>query len=172
MNKNKNNKANIFIMAVYIILTFTFIFFHEQWRDEAQAWLISRDLSFTGIISQLKYEGHFLIWYLILMPFAKSGLPFITTNIISTILVCISVWIILTKSPLKSYQKGLFIFSAPMLYLYPTISRCYAILPLAICLTAYFYKDRKEKPIRYILAIALLANTHVIMLGMVRYTTS
>lgn len=163
----KKNKSHLFIFSIYFLITFIIIFFHEQWRDEAQSWLIARDLSFTELISQLKYEGHFIIWYLILMPFAKLGFPIVTANIISTILVSISVWIILSKSPLKSYQKGLFIFSAPMLYLYPTISRCYAILPLAICLTAYFYKDRKEKPIRYVLAIALLANTHVIMLGMV-----
>ncbi len=115
----------------------------------------------------MKYEGHFLLWYLILMPFAKLGFPYYTTNIISWTITCISVWLILDKAPFKFYKKLLLIFTFPLLYLYPIISRCYCLIPLAIVLMSIFYKDRKEKPMRYLLSIVLLANTHIIMLGMV-----
>lgn len=115
----------------------------------------------------MKYEGHFLLWYLILMPFAKLGLPYCTTNIISWALTCVSVWLILHKAPFKFYKRVLLIFTFPMLYLFPIISRCYCLIPLSIVLMCIFYKDRKEKPLRYLLSIVLLANTHVIMLGMV-----
>ena len=115
----------------------------------------------------MKYEGHFLLWYLILMPFAKLGFPYYTTNIISWAITCLSVWLILDKAPFKFYKRVLLIFTFPFLYLFPVISRCYCLIPLAIVLMCIFYKDRKEKPLRYLLSIVLLANTHVIMLGMV-----
>lgn len=115
----------------------------------------------------MKYEGHFLLWYLILMPFAKLGFPYITTNIISWIITSLSVWLILDKAPFKFYKRVLLIFTFPLLYIFPVISRCYCLIPLAIVLMCIFYKDRKERPLRYLLSIVLLANTHVIMLGMV-----
>ena len=115
----------------------------------------------------MKYEGHFLLWYLILMPFAKLGFPYITTNIISWIIMSISVWLILKKAPFKFYKRVLLVFSFPFLYLFPIISRCYCLIPLAIVLMCIFYKDRKQKPFRYLISVIMLANTHVIMLGMV-----
>ncbi len=38
----KKNKKGI-IFALYAIITFVLIFFHENWRDEAQAWLIAKN---------------------------------------------------------------------------------------------------------------------------------
>lgn len=115
----------------------------------------------------MKYEGHFLLWYIILMPFAKLGFPYFTTNIISWLITSLSVWLILDKAPFKFYKRVLLTFTFPLLYLFPIVSRCYCLIPLAIVLMCIFYKDRKEKPLRYLFSIVLLANTHVIMLGMV-----
>ena len=115
----------------------------------------------------MKYEGHFLLWYIILMPFAKLGFPYVTANIISWIITGLSVWLILDKAPFKFYKRVMLIFTFPLLYLFPIISRCYCLIPLAIVLMCIFYKDRKEKPLRYLFSIVLLANTNVIMLGMV-----
>lgn len=162
----KNNKK-IIVFTFYAIITLILIYFHENWRDEAQAWLIARDCNFIELITEMKYEGHFLLWYLILMPFAKLGFPYCTTNIISWLITCISVWLILDKAPFKFYKRAIFIFTFPLLYLFPIISRCYCLIPLAIVLMCIFYKNRKEKPFRYLLSVVLLANTHVIMLGMV-----
>lgn len=67
----KKNKFNILITLIYSIATLTVILFHESWRDEAQSWLIARDLGIIDIFKQMKYEGHPALWYLILVPFAK-----------------------------------------------------------------------------------------------------
>ena len=167
IEKIKKNKFNIIVFIIYAVSSFLLLVFHESWRDEAQAWLIARDLNFFEIVQQLKYEGHFLLWYLILFPFAKLGFPFFVVNIISWLFVLIAVGIILWKAPFSKINKTLIIFSFPILYLCPVISRCYSLIPLSIVLLSIFYKDRMEKPFRYILSIVLLANTHIIMLGMV-----
>ena len=163
----KKNKVNLVIMLCYSIITFIILLFHESWRDEAQAWLIVRDLNIIEIFEQMKYEGHPIIWYLILMPFAKMGLPYIFVKIASWIICNIAVWLILKKAPFNIFIKTLFIFSMPMIYLYPSIARSYCLIPLAIVLIAIYYKQRHEKPIQYILSILFLANTHVIMYGMI-----
>lgn len=163
----KNNKYNIIIMTLYAIISFVILLFHESWRDEAQAWLIARDLNIINIIKQMVYEGHPPLWHIILMPFAKIGLPYITIKFISWLIMCISVWLILIKSPFKILTKILIIFSTPMIYLYPAIARSYCLIPLAITLISIYYNKRHEKPIQYILAILLLGYTHVVLYGMV-----
>ena len=155
------------VFLLYAGVTFGLLFFHENWRDEAQAWLIARDCTIPQLLDAMKYEGHFLVWYLILMPFAKAGFPYFTTNIISWFITCTAVWLLLRKAPFSFDIKVLLVFTFPLLYLYPVISRCYCLIPLAIVLMGITYKDRKEKPLRYFLSIVFLLNTHVIMAGMV-----
>ena len=157
----------LIVFLLYAGLTFSLLSFHENWRDEAQAWLIARDCTIPELIGAMKYEGHFLLWYLILMPFAKVGFPYFTTNIMSWFITCIAVWLLLRKAPFSFDKKVLIICTFPLLYLFPVISRCYCLIPLAVVLMSIFYKDRKEKPLRYLLSVVLLLNTHVIMAGMV-----
>ncbi len=165
--KIRNNRFNIIVFIIYASITFMMIKFHELWRDEAQQWFIVKNLNFADLIKQMKYEGHFLLWYLILMPFAKLGFPVITENIISWIISCIAVILVLKKAPFSKLTKVLIIFSSPFLYYYSVHSRVYCLILLAIALCAITYKYRKEKPIQFILSIVLLANTHVIMWGVV-----
>ena len=167
MKKWLDNHKEIIVFFIYSCITFSLLLFHENWRDEAQAWLIARDCSIPELIAEMKYEGHFLLWYLILMPFAKLGFPYESTNVISWFICCISTWLILTKAPFRFSRKVLLIFTFPLLYLFPVVSRCYCLIPLATVLMSIFYKDRMEKPLRYLLSIVLLLNTHVIMAGMV-----
>lgn len=163
----KKNKFNISIMLGYMILSFVIMLFHEQWRDEAQSWLIARDLGFLDIIGQMKYEGHPFLWYYILAIFAKLGFPYITVKIVSWLITTISAYLILKKSPFSKWVRVLIIFTTPFIYWFSAIARSYCLIPLAIVLIAITYKERKEKPIRYVLSIILLANTHIIMLALV-----
>lgn len=165
--KIKQNKWNIIITLIYAIVTFIItIFFHEKWRDEAQAWLIARDLDIFGIIKQMSYEGHPPLWHLILAPFAKLGFPYITESIISWAIMVITVWILVNKSPFNNETKILIILTSPFIYLYPSISRNYCLIPLALALIAMYYPKRKEKMLGYCLSVLLLAYTHVLMLAM------
>lgn len=167
MKKWLDNHKEIIVFLIYSCVTFSLLFFHENWRDEAQAWLIARDCSIPELIAEMKYEGHFLLWYLILMPFAKLGFPYFTINVISWFITCISVWLLFYKAPFRFFEKLLIAFSFPLLYLYPVISRCYCLIPLAVVLMAVFYKDRLGKPLRFLSSVVLLFNSHIIMAGMV-----
>ena len=161
-------KEEIIIMFFYIIITFLIaIFFHEKWRDEAQAWLLARDLNPIELFRQMRYEGHPFLWSLILMPFAKLGFPYITQSIISLLIMWIAVWIFLKKSPFNNFIKIIILLSLPVIYLYPVISRNYSLIPLSLSIIAMLYNQRNEKKIQYILSILLLAYTHILMWGLV-----
>ena len=163
----KKNKFNILIGIIYSITTLVIVFFHENWRDEAQSWLIARELNLIDVIKQMKYEGHPCLWYLILFPFAKLGFPYITENLISWGIMSITGWLVIEKAPFDRYIKILILLTSPFIYLYPVISRSYCLIALAIVLIAITYKNRKKEPIKYTLSILFLAYTHVIMLGLV-----
>jgi len=177
--KNKNQKNidkkfqklnNFFIyitLIIYLIVTLYILFHHEPWRDEAQSWLLARDLKVFGLYKQMMYEGHPFLWHLILMPFAKLNFPYITLNIISFIIMFITAFLILKKAPFNKLVKIIIIFSLPFIYTYSVISRSYCLIPLALILLAINYSKRHEKPITYILNILLLAQTHVIMYALV-----
>ena len=89
MQNSKN--FNIFLLIIYILITCTSIFFHEIWRDEAQAWCLARDLNFIDLYTQTRIEGHPFLWYLTLFPFTKMHLPVEAMQILSTILASLSV---------------------------------------------------------------------------------
>ena len=163
----KKYKFNITILIIYATITLIGIIFHENWRDEAQSWLIARDLNFIDIFKQMKFEGHPCLWHFIIAPFVKLGFPYFVQNIIAWLIMCTTTGLILWKLSFNKYVKILIIFSAPFLYYYSVIARSYCLIPLAIVLIAITYKNRKEKPIQYVLSISFLAHTHVLMLGLV-----
>lgn len=48
----KNKKIIIFL--IYLLVTFILLFFHENWRDEAQAWLIAKNCNVPELIRSAK----------------------------------------------------------------------------------------------------------------------
>ena len=46
------------VFLLYFILTLILVLNHEFARDEAQVWLIVKNLDVVGIIKQMQYEGH------------------------------------------------------------------------------------------------------------------
>lgn len=161
----KDKVINNALLLIYVTIVSIMVVCHESWFDEAQSWLIARDLSPLEIIYQMKYEGHPFLWHYILLPFAKLGFPYITKNIISALICIVSAVILIKKSPFNSFVKMIILFSTPFIY-YAFVARSYCLVVLAIVLLAVFYKQREKRPVLYGVLICLLANTHVIMLGM------
>lgn len=164
--KEKKLKLYILFLA-YLIVSFILMVKHEIWADEAQAWEIAKNLSIPEIFMQMKYETHPCLWHLILTIPAKLGLPVISMNIISFLITSIAVYIILFRSNLNILIKILIIFNPVFIYYLSAISRNYCLVLLFISFWAILYDKREEKTISYIIIIALLAQTHLIISGFV-----
>lgn len=152
------------IILIYAFITSGIMMHHELWGDEAQAWLVVRDLDICGIIRHVRTEGHPLLWYFILLPFAKLHFPVISMQIVSWSIVTIAGGILLLKSPFNMFTKISVLCSSAFLYWYPALARSYCLIPILLFLLAYLYKKQKEHPYLYVLTIALLANVHIVML--------
>lgn len=162
-NKIKWNILLIyFAYIMFIVLGFCV---HENFSDEAQAWLIARDLNLGGIFAQMKYEGHFLLWYLILYPWAQLGVTYKLVNILSALCMIVAAGLVLYKSPFSFLQKCIVLATAPMLYAFPIIAIRYALAPLFLFLIASNYEHKLDHPIRYSFLLILLGNVHVLLWG-------
>lgn len=168
MLKNRKNELviQISLLAVYAIVNMIFLILHEPWRDEAQAWVIARELSPIGIIQQMAVEGHPCLWHFIIMPFAKLGFPYITINIISYIIMLIAAVLLVFKAPFGNFVKAFILFSPLFTYYLSVIARSYCLIPLFLVLLAIFYEKRFEKPIIYGLLLGLIVQTNIIIIGL------
>ena len=156
----------ILLTLVYFILNLILIIHHEQWRDEANPWQIAQNIGFDDFYEIMKVEPHPALWYLILFPFAKLGFPYITTNIISLIVMTLSVFLLSYFAPISRKSKILIILSSAFFYFNPVISRNYCLVILSLVLIAMTYRNRLTHPFRFLLSIALLMQSHFLAYGM------
>ncbi len=157
--------ALIVMLIAYSALTLAMIPLHEPWRDESQAWLISRDASLGDLFgSILREEGHPALWFLILMPFAKIGAPYVTMQIISAVFM-IAALAVLYVSDIPVAVKLIAPVTCLFVYEIPTIARSYSVLALLCALIIADYPHRDKHPYRYALWLALLFQTHVWAFG-------
>ncbi len=154
---------NILWTMLYAIFTLVVVLHHEIWADEAQVWLIAKNVSFLGLFKHLVNEGHPSFFYLIMMPFAKAGLSAVFMQIVCWISMCFSVFLLLQYSPFNRFAKFAIITSAGFLYFFPVIARSYSVIPLLVFALAILYPKAKEKPFLYAFLLVILANTHIIM---------
>ena len=148
------------VWLIYAILLLTVAFHHEPWADEAQAWLMVRDLSLPDLLfHHLRFEGHPSVWYLALYLPVKLGLPYRFIFLIPCAIAMMGVWIFLRHSPFPFYLKILFPFTYFVFYQYGLIARNYVLLPLCLFWVAVVFRNRHDKPFLFILALIVLANT-------------
>lgn len=157
----------IALFAVYGVLTLIGALRHEIWFDEAQAWVIARDNDIAGIISMLKYEGHPPLWHFVLYIFSHLGFGCQVMPLISWAFSVIAAGIILFKLPLGTPLKAAIVFSNGFLFYNSVMSRVYCLIPLLLCLIALVYPNRKKHPVLFGTLVALLANTHIFVCGIV-----
>jgi len=159
-NIKKNWLLNL-IFLIYVVLIFIIVFKHEQWADEAQAWLLARDASLFGLLfKNLRYEGHPPLWHLILMLPSKF-LPYRAISVISVLIAVAGIYIFLHYSSFPKVIKILFPFSYFVFYQYGLVARSYVLIPILFFLIARVYKNKTNKIYQFTALVCLLANVSV-----------
>ena len=74
LKKHYNKLLNYFFFMIFIILNFILMLYHEPWRDEIHAWTMAEFLSIKDLFIVSRFDGHPVLWHLILMPFTNSNL--------------------------------------------------------------------------------------------------
>ncbi len=165
IKQNKHLIYVLFVTVLFFLFNLYLLMQHESWLDEAQAWLIARDTDFFGLLEQVRYEGHPVLWFLFLMPFAKLGFPYEYIGLLSLTVVTVSVFLVLRYFPFGTVANTAVVLSSVFIYYYPVIARNYCLVLLLVVVLAILYKQRKQHPLRYAVSIAMLAQTHVLIFG-------
>lgn len=162
--KRKNIES--FVMAglflIWLLLNGSLLILHEPWRDEANVWLMARELSPFQLFREIKYQGHPCLWYLLMMPFAKIGLPFRIIGVVSFLVMAMAAGFFLWKGSLGRVTRGLCLFSPIFMYFYPVIARNYCLIALFLVLLAWQYPKRGEHSVWYGLLLGLLVQADTI----------
>src|SRR4030043_632381 len=148
------------IILLYSAINIVLLLHHEPWEDEAHTWLVARDLNIISIFKQMAYDGTPALWYMLLVPFAKAGLPYISEFILHLVFAVAAMAIFVFYAPFSKVTKVLFIFSYYMAYEYSIIARSYGLSVFLIFLIAALYAKRFEYPLWYAFLIFLLFNTN------------
>ena len=148
---DREKLAFAFFIALIIVFNVLLALRHESWRDEAQAWLMAKNLSFTELFKELSYEGHPCLWFLVLMPFAKLGLPYMTVKLVSTVLIAAVLILIACFAPVSRAAKMLIAASPAVPIELPTkmLSTTPAIAIQKPLITAGMKKRRKAPRTKY-----------------------
>lgn len=163
-----DSKLILFVFfAIFLLVNGYLIVIHEPWRDEVQAWFLAKYKSVPGLIEFSRFDGHPILWHLILLPFAKLGAPIWTMHVISYVCVSVSAYLFLFKTKLNSIAKIVCLFSIPFLYLYSSVSRNYCLVLLVGMMICVLYGKRYEHPFIYSLLITLMIYTHALAWGFV-----
>ncbi len=154
--------GNAVVLLLYSGVVLFTVRYHEKWADEAQAWLIARDLDLKTIwFHELRYEGSPGLWHTILWIAQHwFHLPYATLGYIGVVFAIAGVAVLIYKAPFPWYLRWPLAFTYVMVYQYAVIARPYTLLPLLCFLVAIFFKD-VEHPVRMTVVLVLLANLSV-----------
>ena len=137
------------------------VWFHEPWADEAQAWLIARDLGIRGILHQMGYEGSPPLWHLLLWGLIRLHLPYAALGAVSLTLVAAGMYIWLRWSPLPAPVRLLVPFAFYYQYQYAVVARSYALSTFLAFAAVALWRAKPVRVIPFGLVVALLAQTNM-----------
>ena len=161
-----SRRAYVIVSAILLGLWLAVVIFttlrHEYWRDEVRAWSLAREAtSPLDLFHRIRYEGHPILWYLLLYIGKSIVDTPLLLPITSIVIATAAVTIFMVRSPFPMWMKALFLFSALPLYTYSVMARNYGISMLLFFLAAALYRHRREYWLWLSLVLALLANTNI-----------
>jgi hypothetical protein len=151
--------ADFGVLSAWIAVVAFTLRYHEKWADEAQAWLIARDLGLKVIwFHELRYEGSPGLWHTILWVAQHVfHARYDSLRYIGMAGATAGVALLIFKAPFPRYIRWPLAFTYFMVYQYAVIARPYTLLPLLAFAAALLFKDLKH-PERMTIVLVLLAN--------------
>ncbi len=147
-------------LAMYMAITAWTAWHHEPWRDEADPWLLARDASLAELFQRTANVGNPALWYLLLMPLAKAGLPYGAMHALHLVIAWAAAAVWLVRAPFPKLTRALVVLSYFLLCEYAVVARNYAPAMLLLFVIAALWRQRFARPLAFAAAVALLANTN------------
>lgn len=154
----KGHLPEMIVLCTYVLTLAVFMYYHEPWYDEAQAWLIARDGSWHDILFLIPhYEGHPPVWYIILAIFAKNGADFdLTIKCLTLSINALATYLLVYRSPFPRVVRCILPFTYFLFYQHGVICRPYSMLLIGFLLAAHFWQERNQRPFCMVLSLMLM----------------
>jgi len=130
--------------------------------DEAQSWLLVRDLGLGDLLfGRLRYEGHPAAWYVAVLPLAKLGAPYWSQSLLAAMFALVGAAMLfqLREVPLvlrASTPLGYF-----FVYQYAVVARSYVMLIPILVGVAMIYPHRARRPLAFAGLLILMTQVSV-----------
>jgi len=149
-------------LALAVLVFFT-IGRHEPWADEAQSWLLARDLPwFKLIFGELRYEGHPGLWHSILwIAIHWFHLPYGAMGYVGGGFAVAGLAVLLFHAPFPRPLRYLIASSFFLVYQYAVIARSYELLPLLAFGSACLFRKGIRHVIPFAVALSLMSHVSV-----------
>lgn len=164
-DKNISRIIGYILFVGWLLFNGILLILHEPWRDEANVWLMAKELSPIQLFREIKYQGHPCLWYLMVMPIAKIGFPFRMIEVLSLFVMSATAWIFLWKAPFHILTKAVCLFSPVFTYFYSDIARNYCLIAVILVILAWQFPERNKHSVRYGLLLGLLVQTDIIAIA-------
>jgi hypothetical protein len=135
---------------------------HEVWADEGDPWLLMRDADAASILRAASGRGVPLLFETTVWPFARLGAPYLAQQLLNLVYVWLAVALMLRSRAFPAVVKILFAFGYYPAFEYAVIPRPYGLQMLLTFAMAEAWRERRARPLRLALLVALLANTTVL----------
>ncbi len=134
---SRDRYAALLALAAFAAVLGVLLGRHEMWRDELQAWMLARD---SGSLAELwrntRYEGHPLLWHLLLFPAARLFDSPAAMQAVQWLIAVAAAAVLLLRAPFPLLLRVTVVFSYLLFYEYGVISRNYALTVLGVWLAA------------------------------------
>src|SRR5574344_994057 len=142
-------KHQVFILTfIYASVTLSFIPHHEMFQDEINVWAVLKNVPLAELPRHVTLDGHPIIYFLLLYPFAQLCLPVEFLHFISWSSSVTAVFLLLRYSPFSFPTKLIITFSAPYLYWFPVVARSYSVFSPVIFTIAILYHKLSNYALR------------------------
>jgi hypothetical protein len=150
------------LTCVYLALAFVGIYNHEMWLDEAQHILLAKNsASINELIYNVRYEGHPLLWNILLFFITHITADYIYVQVFHILITASCIYLISKYAPFSNKVKTLICFGYFMLYEYSILTRNYSLSLLFILLVVIQIGEKQRNYLYLFSLLTILFNTHL-----------
>lgn len=140
---------------------------HELWRDEFHSAMIAFESgSLPDLLARKAYEGHPLMWYLLLYMLKQFTTNWYAIAILHLCIASLVAALLLFKAPFRFRERILLVFGYFFLFEYGILARNYAIEMLFLFGICTLYPSRFTAKGQFAIAILLFLNMQTNFYGL------
>ena len=135
---------------------------HEPWADEAQAWLMARDMPWEALVSHgVRYEGSPALWHSILWLLIRLHASFFDVRWFGEAFAAGGVVLLMWFSPFPRLIRLLLPFTFFLAYQNAVVSRSYVLCAFLAFGSVILLTRQQIYPVATAIALGLLGNLSV-----------